>query len=535
MDSKPIITLDKEYDFFFEKIKSNENFMLLRYGDGERSIMLGNAVKAQEGWTSPAQMTPLGAALLETLKIPDDRVYYGVSCPCCDQRAYFWYCTTIKNENITFANLFVNKNYRRFISDFETLKRDAIVIGNRAGEGKRIGNLNILKYYSVGDQCQEFWTNESQGLIDKIIREYGDRNNLLYVVAAGPMAEPIMAALYANNPNNCYIDFGSSIDKYIHLKDTRPYVDPDSEFGSRNCWMYDRKQVNMDVSVVLTTYKKPEALEKQLNALCNQSLRPKEIFLFQDWIDESYSISYKETLLSRFDKVKICTENQGVWKRFEFARSECNGKYVCIFDDDTIPGERWLENCFVNMLEKEGVYGTVGIVVDDYTKYPFAGFTRVGWHNPYQKRTIVDFVGHSWFLKKDYLEYMFDGTEKYQCYKRAAEDMCLSFKCKQHGIATYVPPHPYYDQTMWGSLPQYGMKYGQVSTAISQNSEGCKSMRAALRDYVQEGWRFVLETDRDEALKGIRGAKKDKWTANIKKVVRRLRRIGNKCLMRNRG
>lgn len=517
------IYLDKEYDSIWKKLRNNENFMLLRYGDGERSIMVGKQVKAQEGWTSPSGKTLLGEALKTSLTKNAENVYYGISCPCCDSRDYFWYCQNIKSPNITFANLFVNKNYSRFISDFEQLERDAVVIGNYAGANNAIGKLNVLKYYSIGDQCQDFWNNEASNLIQQIINDFGDRNDLLYVASAGPLSEPILCALYDNNPNNCYIDFGSSIDKYIHHKDTRPYVNPQSEFGSRNCWMYKRDEIELDVSVVLTTYKKPDALEGQLNAILAQTLQPKEIMLFQDGINENYSITYKTELVKKFDKVHICTENQGVWKRFDFARKECSSKYICIFDDDTIPGERWLENCFVNMMEQEGVYGTVGIVVQDYRKYPYGGFVRIGWHNPYRKRALVDFVGHSWFFKKEWLEYMFDGTEKYQNYKRAAEDMCLSFKAKQHGIATYVPPHPYYDLSFWGSQPKYGMKYGNASTAISQNSQGCKYMEEALSDFVKEGWEFVYDTDRRETEKGLKGAKSDKYKAYIKKIIRKIK------------
>ena len=517
--------LDKDYDFFWSKIKRNENFMLLRYGDGERLIMVGQPVKAQEGWTSPAGVTSLGKALKKTLGIEEENVYYGVSCPCCDSKSYFWYCQNILSNNITFANIFVNNNYGRFIADFEQLKRDAVVIGNHAGAHNQIGNLNVLKYYSIGDQCQDFWNNDAESLIEEIINDFGDRNDLLYVVSAGPLSEPILCALYKNNPKNCYIDFGSSIDKYIHHKDTRPYVNPKSEFGSRNCWMFDRKEIDLNVSVVLTTYKKPDALEKQLNAIQAQTLRPKEILLFQDGIDEYYAINYKDDFLSQFDKVHICKENQGVWKRFDYARRECSSKYICIFDDDTIPGERWLENCYVNMIEKEGIYGTVGIVVQDYKKYPYGGFTRIGWHNPYRKRAIVDFVGHSWFFKKEWLEFMFDGTEKYQGYKRAAEDMCLSFKAKQNGINTYVPPHPYYDLSFWGSQPKFGMKFGNASTAISQNTTGCKYMEEALGEFVKDGWEFVYDTDKSTAMEGINGAKIDMCIAFVKKIIKKIKRI----------
>ena len=104
------IFLDSEFERIWKKIENNENFALLRYGDGERAIMTGKAVTAQEGWISPNHVGELGKALLNTLDIENDNFIYGISCPCCDRSAYYWYSTRIKSKNKTFANLLVNAN-----------------------------------------------------------------------------------------------------------------------------------------------------------------------------------------------------------------------------------------------------------------------------------------------------------------------------------------------------------------------------------------------------------------------------------------
>ena len=260
------IFLDGSMETVFQKINSCENFTLMRMGDGERSLMLGKPVHAQEGWVAPQEITALGKALWKSMTFTEDNVIYGISCPCCDREAYYWFVSHLKTKNITFSNIFVNANYYTFIERFEKIKRDAIVIANEAGINNKIGNLNILKYYPVGNQCVNQWEEEGEKIIQQIILDYGERNDLLYVLSAGPLSEPIIAELYRNNPNNCYIDFGSSIDRYIHHKDTRPYTDKNSVYGSRNCWMYDPQTTSFDVTAVLTTYKKPDALGKQLDA-----------------------------------------------------------------------------------------------------------------------------------------------------------------------------------------------------------------------------------------------------------------------------
>ena len=244
MDSK--IFLFEEYNRIWQRVKNEENFALIRNGDGERGLILGRPFSAQEGWKSPNKQTLLGKAIKDSNSIIDPNYIIGISCPCCDIDAYHWYLQNIPSRNLTFANLWVNSNYQRFISDFSELNRDAIIIANHRAQGKKIGNLNILKYYSVSDDCVSFWENEAGTLINKVVADFGDQKNLLFVVSAGPMSGPIIAALFKHNPNNCYLDCGSAIDAFYYEKQTRPYMDPSTVYAQRKCWMHD--PANLDTS-----------------------------------------------------------------------------------------------------------------------------------------------------------------------------------------------------------------------------------------------------------------------------------------------
>jgi len=286
-----IIKLNEEFDKFWNKIVNGENFAFMRNADGELAIIRGESVAAQEGnWKSPDFVTKLGEAIYESLNITENNAYYAISCPCCDSEAYYWYSSRIKNKNITFANLWINSNYTSFKEFFPKLTRDAVLIANYRAKGKKIGNLNILQHYMISDDCISFWEQESSQMLDQIKKEFGNRENLLFVVSAGPMSGPIIAELYRNNPNNCYVDFGSSIDEYYREAISRPYMNKGNIYAERVCWMYDPQTADFEVSVVLTLFKRPENLLKQLKALNNQSLKPVEILLFQDDIPENYKI-----------------------------------------------------------------------------------------------------------------------------------------------------------------------------------------------------------------------------------------------------
>lgn len=527
------IFLNQEFDKFMIKIKNNENFALMRNADGELAIMEGRAISAQEGnWSSPMHLTSLGESIYESLKINDSKVFYAISCPCCDRRAYYWYMSRIVNkQNITFANIWINANYNNFKIKFPEIKRDAILIANYRAEGHKIGNLNILKHYKISDDCISFWEESAAGMIEQIKKEYGEADNLLYVVSAGPMSGPIIAELFKNNPNNCYVDFGSSIDIYYREGLTRPYMEKNNRYAQRNCWMYDPKTVSFDVTAVCTLYKRPESLVKQINALERQSLLPKQIFLYQDGIAEYYKIQMLETLSSKFANIKIANKNTGVWERFRFAR-EAQTPYVCIFDDDTIPGSSWLENCHFHMMRRKGIYGTNGIVMTTETDYPFGGHFHVGWNGPVSECTEVDFVGHAWFTKTRYLDYMFEGTERFQNFKYTGEDMCLSVKAKEKGIRTYVPPHPNSDKSLWGSTPIFGDAFGNTAEALSFNMDNLENMQKAVKAFEADGWHPMFVNEPQKVEIAHKHVEKEKTRKRICKFYRKGRNFIKRILLK---
>lgn len=478
------VRLSAEFDKFWGMIERGENFTFMRSGDGERAIMTGRAVTAQENWSSPNYITKLGKDLLTTFEMDAPNLYHAISCPCCDPEAYYWYMSHTKTKNITFANFWVNCNYPKFLEKFPTLKRDAVLIANYRAEGAKIGNLNILKHYHIGDDCINFWETQAPAMIAQIKKDFGSQKNLLYVVSAGPMSGPIIAELFKNNPDNAYIDFGSSIDGYYRNVQTRPYMDKNSIYGSRNCWMYKPGTVSFDVSVILTLYKRPETLKKQIAALQNQSLKPKEIILFQDAANPPLDFTLDEELKQSLSNHIKVSHNVGVWGRFAGALM-ANSKYVCLFDDDTIPGRRWLENCHWQMQKKKGLYGTIGIHSFDFSQYP-AAMKRYGWRpcegdsfdNAQTKR--VDFVGHSWFLEKDWLGAMWIGGGLVQKIKYAGEDMYLSYALKKHlRLNTYVPPHPDGELELFGSLPDSAMEHGNDEQALFLHPEAVQRMNSA--------------------------------------------------------
>lgn len=249
-----------------------------------------------------------------------------------------------------------------------------------------------------------------------------------------------------------------------------------------------------EVSVVLNLYKRPYALPLQLEAIKNQSLKPKEILLYQDGVFEGIEIP--KECKEHFDSIEISQVNKGVWERFRFAK-KAKSPFVCVFDDDIIPGRDYLANCFYQMTQQGGggLYGAIGIVLQKPENYPNRDFIRLGWANPNESRVEVDFVGHSWFFKKEWLDDLFAGTESLQDFKIAGEDMGFSLALQRKGIKTFVPPQPYKKPHLWGNNPQCAKKYGDDSAALFNADESKTKYNNAMNETIKLGFKILKDRD----------------------------------------
>jgi hypothetical protein len=254
------------------------------------------------------------------------------------------------------------------------------------------------------------------------------------------------------------------------------------------------------ITVILNGYKRPENLNEQLEAIKNQTVKADEILFWYNNPGDNDLINYD---IGTEIAGAYCNYNFGVWARFAFAFM-AKGDYVCIFDDDTIPGKRWLENCTNTMKTHEGLLGTVGLVYPqprpaDQSSY-YEPYARVGWPDGgnIEQTMEVDLVGHSWFFKKEWLSYMWREIPDPK-YNTCGEDMHFSYMLQKYaGIKTFVPPHPISDKELWGSIK--GGTYGGDSASLWESNqpsiEGVP-FKQLMNQYFHEqrvkGWKLVYE------------------------------------------
>lgn len=237
-----------------------------------------------------------------------------------------------------------------------------------------------------------------------------------------------------------------------------------------------------EITVIMNGYKRPQHFNEQLYAIENQTIKPKDIMLWQN----SGAVFNN---VPSYIKHSNNTFNYGVWSRFAFALN-AKTKYVCIFDDDTIPGNRWFENCLNTIKTHNGLLGTIGVIFDNGSQY--LPNVRIGWAVPNEETIKVDIVGHSWFFEREWLSHFWRELPDIDSNSLVGEDIHFSAMLQRFADKdTFVPPHPKEDRSLWGSIPETAWSIGQDSAAISMNMNNLNAMNIALNNEISKGFKTI--------------------------------------------
>ena len=250
-----------------------------------------------------------------------------------------------------------------------------------------------------------------------------------------------------------------------------------------------------EVTVILSGYKRIYALEKQYEAILNQSVKNLDIFFWLNLTDTN-NAQVPQYIIDNCNSV-ISNTNFGVWGRFAIALNAVT-PYICIIDDDTIPGKDWIQNCLNTISNHNGIITTRGVIMtkDNDRSYPMPqSYKAHGWCNPNEEVMKVDMGCHCWFFHKNLLR-AFWAEMPETTPMNYGEDMHLSYVAQKHfGLNTYVAPHPKDNMDMWGSMPDTAHSYGTDASAISWNNEANMGMNKYWNFIRQNGYKILAETN----------------------------------------
>ena len=242
-----------------------------------------------------------------------------------------------------------------------------------------------------------------------------------------------------------------------------------------------------EVSVVLNVFRRSKHFPEQLRAIQNQSVAPKEILVWENGEQEIPQDLREFVILTRASK------NFGVWARFAHALN-AGSEFVCVIDDDTIPGRDWLKNCLSTMEATPGLLGTRGLIFESSKNYSIN--QEYGVYGSNDLTTQVDIVGHSWFFRREWLAaYWSEYADRFDS-PLAGEDIHFSFAIQKHlGLPTLVPPHRASHPEEWGSDPRRAREIGEEAVAISKGAKAMEIFEKALQHYRKLGFKTIVESE----------------------------------------
>lgn len=237
----------KDFDNLKQKLIDSENFAFLRFSDGEGFILYNQYLElSDDGYNldgvtgyayygkeehklfDPNKHSFYRDKLIESLQYVSCNYYKGLPMKNSCQVFNGNFDEIVENaggdsEYLTFANLWNNANYPRFIEEIVPIlvKKKIIMIVNECANIQRLP-FDIKKDFRVGTNC---FVNNYDIIED--IKKYIQEESIeehVFLISAASLSNLIVHQLYKEYPNNTYIDIGSTLN---------PMMDMSGWIGSR--------------------------------------------------------------------------------------------------------------------------------------------------------------------------------------------------------------------------------------------------------------------------------------------------------------
>ena len=217
-------------------------FVFVRYADGELGVAQGRDIGNEEWHFSPGQGSVMQQDLLASLKGHyGQRYWYAFASPLDDGEGLKWYLQRTEQAcgYVSYANMWVNSHYPqtqallRELSESLYKGRTVLVVNEES-----VNKVRAAGWLGGGEGA---WAVDALALKDNLVTSWdGERAKIkaeaealakrysghLFMVSGGPVGKVIISWMWAANPSNKYVDFGSTLDPFLRGKHTRAYHNP---------------------------------------------------------------------------------------------------------------------------------------------------------------------------------------------------------------------------------------------------------------------------------------------------------------------
>ena len=236
-----------DLNIIIEALENDEKISFSKFCDGEWAIMTGTPMpEVQHGeWTFDPDNeydAMLRNALVSAFQYNNPRYYIGISGPA------VWGAPTFlsmlhnsqqPSERITWADIFVNCNYKTYVDRMVPLysRKPVVLFCNEDADISAVP-FDVVKKFTVQDRA---WRS-GLGLIEEAKRYVIDNDvkDHYFLFCCGPIGNVLCAALTDLEEDNTYLDVGSTLNPYLKLdKYFRDYYNEDSIFAKhKGVWLH---------------------------------------------------------------------------------------------------------------------------------------------------------------------------------------------------------------------------------------------------------------------------------------------------------
>ena len=226
-------------DVFLSKLIKKEPFAVIRPGDGEYFIMINHHFNTQDVWSFNG-----GSLQQDLLSVKDlikglHDIYIGIPCKACQgEERVSWYKNTweLNEEQITYANIFCNKNWKPFTNYLIESKHPLYYIG----PGQNSNNLlHIVDSFIVDSLLVNSWDIKRNLFLVELyswVDSIATKNSFsTFAFSLGPISKYVIPILYKKYPNNQFLDVGSAFDYYMKSSSNRGYILPNDTYSNVVC------------------------------------------------------------------------------------------------------------------------------------------------------------------------------------------------------------------------------------------------------------------------------------------------------------
>jgi hypothetical protein len=205
--------------YFRDKLNNNENFSFSKYADGEWAVMKNVPLNNKEFWFDPNNDNDQlkRQSLIQSFKYKHPNYYVGISCPCCQGMDIFnemYNFSEQQSDHLTWANLWVNSNYRYYLNEVLPLfnKKPVVLFCNNRGN---ISNLPFTPHMVFPVENNAWANNWDTINMAKQLIVSQNIKDMIFLFCCGPFGNILCHQLTEVSDQNTYLDIGSTLNPFL--------------------------------------------------------------------------------------------------------------------------------------------------------------------------------------------------------------------------------------------------------------------------------------------------------------------------------